>query len=610
MSNTLSLTDTKAELTKARKDYHAAKKDHKGNRLKFMENFKEKDRKQLQAAEAARAKARIVKIALNKLESTSVTKILVDDQWKDTQTDIEEALFPINKGKINASQHAPFLQPHLRRALGDQGYEAAVDEILEGSFALPGGTDKYTRMLLRQARQTHALPPKQSYITTEENTQAWKKAKERTSAGISGLHFGMFKAQATRKHLSALDTSIQSLAHSTGFTYRRWQFGIDVQLLKCSQDYRANKLCTVLLLEADFNMNNKKPGKEAMEIGERLHLLTRDNYGGRKKLRAAEISMNQQLTYDSIRGRRGKAVIISNDAKGCYDRIAHIVAKLALRKLGASRTGLHSMINTIQRLRHYIRTAFGNSEQTYGQEAHELPSQGILQGNGAGPATWSAICTLIVNAMKEEGFGYQQWTLISKRAVTLTCFAFVDDTDLIHAETAHDASTEDLLISAQDTLTTWEGLITSTGGALAPKKSYWCLLDMVRRNGRWGYRHSKQDEDLVLSNNGNPQIITRHRANVANEALGIQTRPDGKMQDERDYLLQKASQWAETVRSKQLSRSEAWYCVQSTIMKTLEYPLVATSLSRSDVDTIMTPILKAILPKLGIQKKIPHSLLY
>jgi len=43
MVNTLSLTDIKAELTGARKDYHAAKKDHKGARLKFIENFKEKD---------------------------------------------------------------------------------------------------------------------------------------------------------------------------------------------------------------------------------------------------------------------------------------------------------------------------------------------------------------------------------------------------------------------------------------------------------------------------------------------------------------------------------------------------------------------------------------
>ena len=113
-------------------------------------------------------------------------------------------------------------------------------------------------------------------------------------------------------------------------------------------------------------------------------------------------------------------MIISNDAKGCYDRIAHIVAKLALRKLGASKTGLHSMIDTIQKMRHYVRTAFGNSEHTYGTEAHELPSQGILQGKGAGPATWSAICALIVNAMKEAGFGYKQWSLISRRAVTLT----------------------------------------------------------------------------------------------------------------------------------------------------------------------------------------------
>jgi len=284
MVKTLSLTDIKAELTEAWKDYHTAKKDHKGAQLKFMEKSKEKDRKRLQAAAAARAKARIVKIALNKLESTNVTKILVNDQWKDTQKDIEEALFPINKGKINASQHTPFLQPHLRCVLGDQGYEKAFDEILEGSFDIPGGIDKYTRMLLRQAKQTKTIPPMCSYISTEENTQAWKKAKERTSAGISSLHFGMFKAQATQKHLSALDASIRSLAYSTGLTYRRWQFGIDVQLLKQSQDYQANKLRTILLLEVDFNMNNKRLGKEAMEIGERLNLLTCDNYRGKKKV--------------------------------------------------------------------------------------------------------------------------------------------------------------------------------------------------------------------------------------------------------------------------------------------------------------------------------------
>ena len=223
----LSLTEIKDELEKARKDYHAAKKDHKGARLKFLENFKDKDRKRIQTMEAACEKARIVKIALNKLESMSVTKVLVDDQWKDNQHDIKQALFPINKGKINASKHTPFLQHHLRQVLGDQGYNHAIEAILDGSFEIPPLTDNYTRMLLHQAQRMVIPTEERSYISTEENSQAWKKAKEKTSAGISGLHFGMFKAQATRKHLSALDALIRSVAYSTRFTYQRWQFGID-----------------------------------------------------------------------------------------------------------------------------------------------------------------------------------------------------------------------------------------------------------------------------------------------------------------------------------------------------------------------------------------------
>jgi hypothetical protein len=41
----------------------------------------------------------------------------------------------------------------------------------------------------------------------------------------------------------------------TGFSYSRWKKGVDVQLLKKKKDFRAEKLRTILLLEADFNMN-------------------------------------------------------------------------------------------------------------------------------------------------------------------------------------------------------------------------------------------------------------------------------------------------------------------------------------------------------------------
>jgi hypothetical protein len=57
----------------------------------------------------------------------------------------------------------------------------------------------------------------------------------------------------------------------------------------------------ILLLEPDFNMNNKAMGSDAMKLGERHRAFTKDNYGGRKGHRAQEVGLNTHLTYDSIR---------------------------------------------------------------------------------------------------------------------------------------------------------------------------------------------------------------------------------------------------------------------------------------------------------------------
>ena len=136
------------------------------------------------------------------------------------------------------------------------------------------------------------------------------------------------------------------------------------------------------------------------------------------------------------------------------------------------------------------------------------------------------------------------------------------------------------------------------------------LFRSQRRNGKWCYVSPPEDAEMVLANNGNPCTIRKLKANVAQEALGIMTRPDGKMKDEREYLIQKTQAWADAIRTKKISRGDAWHALQTTIMKTLECPLMATSLSRRDVDSIMAPVFKAILPKLGLQKRFPHTLLY
>jgi hypothetical protein len=179
------------------------------------------------------------------------------------------------------------------------------------------------------------------------------------------------------------------------------------------------------------------------------------------------------------------------------------------------------MLKTIQEMDHYIRTAFGDATTPYGRKHEDLHPAGILQGNGAGPASWFVISTILIDAMKKAGFGYKEWSLIRKRAIELTCFAFVDDTDIFHVSKDPNATTAELIAEAQEALTLWEGLIRATGGDLAPEKSYWYLLEVVRKNGKWGYQRIQDTPgDLYLQNGA--YKVKRHEVTQAEEALGIQ----------------------------------------------------------------------------------------
>ena len=602
-------------LRQARALYRQEKKKHEASRKSFLLTLDKKDRDRLLRVEDQRKLARAAAQVTGKANSKSVYKVESEGQEFTTQTDIERILFPVNEEKIRSSEATPFMQPPLLNDFGYRTPTPAHDQVLEHTYIAPPGCDPHAAHLLHGLGRPPEPPAEQTpfqprtHITTDDHIKGWKRQKERTAGGMSGLHFGHFKANIKRRQLAELDASMRSVAYTTGYAYKRWKKGIDAQLLKRIQEYLATKLRTILCLEPDFNMNNKVLGSDAMRSGERLHALARDNYGGRHGHRAAETSMNQLLTYNSIWGRRGRAVVMSNDAKGCYDRIAHVVVDLALQRLGAPRPALQSMLETIQEMEHHIRTAFGDSTDFYGNDSDRPPPQGILQGNGAGPAGWSAIAAVLIKLMREHGYGYETWTLIRDRAVTLVCFAFVDDTDLIHAITDRSIPTTQLLAEAQEALYLWEGLLKATGGALAPEKSYWYLIEVIRTNGKWGYAPASQNPyEMYLQ--GGTFTNTRLQPYQAREAIGIMIRPDGKMHDELKLLKKKANEWSDNVRTKRFHPSEAWYCLTATIMKTLEFPLMATTFTHDQCKTILRPILKSALNLCGVQKKIPRKLLH
>jgi len=68
-----------------------------------------------------------------------------------------------------------------------------------------------------------------------------------------------------------------------------------------------------------------------------------------------------------------------------------------------------------------------------------------------------------------------------------------------------------------------------TGGALAPEKSYWYLVD-VNSDGHYADPEATPGE-LILNNKGDPVVIERLSVTATKKTLGIWSRPDGSMHD-------------------------------------------------------------------------------
>ena len=129
----------------------------------------------------------------------------------------------------------------------------------------------------------------------------------------------------------------------------------------------------------------------------------------------------------------------------------------------------------------------------------------------------------------------------------------------------------------------------------------------------WRYRrqsHTPGDLTLPLGPNRTPTPIPRLKASEACEFLGAMTRPNGNQSNQFQFLLSKAKKWADAIRTKHISKHDGWYCLNNTILKILEYPLMATTLSRKQCKDLMKPILKAGLQKSQVQCNMPRAIVH
>jgi hypothetical protein len=274
------------------------------------------------------------------------------------------------------------------------------------------------------------------------------------------------------------------------------------------------------------------------------------------------------------------------------------------------------MMLTLLTAWHSVTMAFGNSTRRYRGNSH--PLQGIGQGNGAGPAIWAVISAVLLRVMREQGFGLNFVTALSSVVIVLAGFAFVDDTDLLHAAPYPTSPAEILIPQMQRVVDTWEGLLRATGGALCDDKSYWYFLDYKFHQGYWKYKSKKElpgDINIkVVDARGSPrpnrETLTRLEPSEARKTLGVYVAMDGNWRQQVAVLIILARKFAELLRTSKADCNLTWYAFHTSFMKSLEYPMEAACLTLDQWETIMKPLLGIILQRCGIASTFLRDLVF
>lgn len=443
-------------------------------------------------------------------------------------------------------------------------------------------------------------------ISTEEYQEGWRKCKEYTTSGKSGIHFGHFKASCLDPTLTEIDRCMMEISLQTGYSLQRWLYGVDVMIPKKADSIRVDMLRTIVLMEADFNYINKLIGKRVMNNAELHNNIAQEQYGSRKRKSSIIHATNKQLSFDILNTRKQDAALLILDAMSCFDRIAPPIASLSLKRQGAPQSFCNVIFNTIDKMTHFTRTSFGDSEISYDKGNDRF--HGILQGNGAGPTIWAMISSSILTSLRDHNFGTTIVHPHTRKQESISAFSFVDDTDLIQTISdnveAHDIS--------QLALNCWDEDLRTTGGALVGKKCSWFALQHKWQNDKWGYYDTTQKPgDIFIQNTEGENIsIRRHDPNEAVMALGVMFSPSGNMVQQVKHMTEKAVNWANLVRTSGLTRAEVWYSLRTMIMKSLEYPLLATTITERELEQIMSNLLKVGLSKSGICRNISRKIVY
>jgi hypothetical protein len=228
---------------------------------------------------------------------------------------------------------------------------------LDGTYQVPASSDIAMKELFDEIAAIRWIILKDLapiVITPEQWKRYWAIVNKQTSLSESGLHFGHYIVGCKLDivvHYHATHVSV-ILAHA--IQLERGSRILSVMLEKTLGITLVSKLCTILLMEADFNASNKIIYGVRMMKNVHDHQLMPEEIFSKKNHMANDSTLSKTLFYDVMPQARVPAAIASVDASNCYDRIAHAIALLVFQAFGVPASATNSMLSAIEKMKFFL----------------------------------------------------------------------------------------------------------------------------------------------------------------------------------------------------------------------------------------------------------------
>ena len=140
-------------------------------------------------------------------------------------------------------------------------------------------------------------------------------------------------------------------------------------------------------------------GRRLIHRPEDCSTIPSSQWGSRPNRSSTDAILIKRLLCDGLALLRHSAVLFNNDFKAAFDRMISSVGNIALKRLGAKKNAVSTLLQTLQEMQYQVRSSLCLSTQSFSNNDDWV--LGTLQGSDASPCLWTAITCVLLNALKK-----------------------------------------------------------------------------------------------------------------------------------------------------------------------------------------------------------------